>query len=829
MIPSFQGFQQRLSAGVSQPMARAGQESGRRFGDAAGKDAAGSFRSSWGQRMRGFAPFAGLAVGAGAFSFLRDAVADASAAEQAVGGVRAVFADYADVVEKRSRDAAQSLGLTSTAYQELVTVSGALLKNKGMSDFAEQADRLVSIGADLAAQYGGDTRQAVEALNAAMRGESDPIERYAISLNETAVNAELAERGMTGLKGAALEQAKTQARLALIMEQAADAQGAFGRESDTLAGQQARLSAQWQEMQAAVGKELLPALSGLATVVNEGALPALSAAGGAAKDAVSAFRDLPEPVQAAAGAFVALRLASVTGLSAAAVSGARSMTSTMESLRIRTMLAGDAFRTARAGSLMFSGNSGRFVAPVGRMSASLEGLRAGAQGAGTALRRGLGSAMGLLGGPWGMAMIGATAAVGHFWAEHEKAKQYVEDLTASLDQQTGAISENTRELLYNSLEKAGATDAARDLGISLDTIRRAAEGQESALALVNRRIEENTRLSDFGADSAGGMGAGVDKLTGAAITLQGALGDTNGQLAEARRNLSDQAEFMGDAAQATEDGAKAFGTYRDRIREARNAILELVDAENERRNANLSARQDQLALAQAIRSARDEAEDGRRTLDLTTEAGLDNRDALYRLAQQWNDSEAEVRNAKGAYADMRRTFEDVAKQMGAGEKQAKRLADELLNLPRRKEVALEVEGGKEAIEELERLRELSAQLKDMQVKVGAGPFEGPGYFSGGYTGNYGTHQVAGVVHGREFVHSADVVDYYGRGFMEALLRKQVPKVKGYRDGGYVAPVAASGGGGVVVNIGTVVAHDYSDFMSQMQRRARAAGSGGVPI
>ena len=53
--------------------------------------------------------------------------------------------------------------------------------------------------------------------------------------------------------------------------------------------------------------------------------------------------------------------------------------------------------------------------------------------------------------------------------------------------------------------------------------------------------------------------------------------------------------------------------------------------------------------------------------------------------------------------------------------------------------------------------------------------------------------------------------YYGDAFMSALNNLQLPK----------------GGSGVTVQIGTVVAHDYGDFMRQSQRRARRSNSGGV--
>lgn len=256
LLPSAKGFGSKLSSQVGGEVDSAGKKLGSRLGTALKAGA--------------------LAGGAVAGAFLASTVGAASDAQQAVGGVEAVFGKYADTVLRDSKRAAQGLGLSATAYSELITVSGAMLKNKGLSDFADRSRDLIKVGADLSAMFGGTTKDAVDALNAAMRGESDPIERYGISLNETAVKAELAANGQDKLTGAALEQAKTQARLALIMRQSADAQGAFGRESDTLAGQQQRLGAQFDNIKVTVGTQLLPALTSVASFVNTTALPAFA-------------------------------------------------------------------------------------------------------------------------------------------------------------------------------------------------------------------------------------------------------------------------------------------------------------------------------------------------------------------------------------------------------------------------------------------------------------------------------------------------------------------------------------------------------------------------
>lgn len=241
----------------------------RRTGET-GKKAGGRLRSGM---LLGIGRMAGplvAALGVGAvIKGVGDMIGAASDLQQSVGGVEAVFGKYAKGVKKDSEGAAQSVGLSKNAYNELITVSGALLKNKGISDFAGQSKNLINIGADLSAQFGGSTKDAVDALNAAMRGESDPIERYGVSLNETSVNAFLAAKGLSKLKGPALEQAKTQARLALITKQTADAHGAFARESDTLAGKQQRVSAAFENVKATIGTALLPAMAGITEVAGK--------------------------------------------------------------------------------------------------------------------------------------------------------------------------------------------------------------------------------------------------------------------------------------------------------------------------------------------------------------------------------------------------------------------------------------------------------------------------------------------------------------------------------------------------------------------------------
>ena len=165
---------------------------------ASGTKAGAGYAAGLGGALKGaaklFAPLAAAAGVVGVGQFFGDAIKGASALQQSVGGVEAVFKGQAAAIKAASAEASQNLGLSKNAYNEMATVLGAMLKNQGLRDFTGQTQRLIGVGADLAAQFGGSTREAVEALAAAMRGESDPIERYGLSLNETAVKAEGAPR-----------------------------------------------------------------------------------------------------------------------------------------------------------------------------------------------------------------------------------------------------------------------------------------------------------------------------------------------------------------------------------------------------------------------------------------------------------------------------------------------------------------------------------------------------------------------------------------------------------------------------------------------------------
>lgn len=222
----------------------------------------------------------GLAAGAVAVAGLAVAsVKAASDQEQAFGALESVYGKNAATVKRWANGAADAVGLSATSYANLSAVVGSQLKNMGRStrEAAGESDNLIKMGADLAATFGGSVSDAVGAVGSLLRGERDPIERYGVAIKQADIDAQLARDGLTGLTGAALRQAQANATLTLLTKQTASAQGAFGRESTTLAGQTERLKAEFDNAKAALGSRLIPALATGVRWVREELAPAARA------------------------------------------------------------------------------------------------------------------------------------------------------------------------------------------------------------------------------------------------------------------------------------------------------------------------------------------------------------------------------------------------------------------------------------------------------------------------------------------------------------------------------------------------------------------------
>lgn len=215
------------------------------------------------------------AAGAALVKYGVDAVGMAGDLEQSVGAIDTVFKGSAGQMHAWAKSAANDVGLTANEYNELGTLIGTQLKNGGtaMDQLAPKTNQLIGLGADLSSMFGGTSKEAIEALSSALKGERDPIEKYGVSLNQAKIDAEAAALGFEKVGGSLSTEASQAATLSLIMKQTADAHGNFAKEASTLQGQQQRMTAGWKNIQTTLGGLLLPALTALYSFINTNILP----------------------------------------------------------------------------------------------------------------------------------------------------------------------------------------------------------------------------------------------------------------------------------------------------------------------------------------------------------------------------------------------------------------------------------------------------------------------------------------------------------------------------------------------------------------------------
>jgi hypothetical protein len=226
------------------------------FGSAAG--GFGSTLSKVGATLASF----GLA--AKAVEFTKTSIDSARDLERNMYSLNTVFGDMAPQMEAFAKGA-HNIGLSQKDAAKASTFLGSVLKQSGfsMEDVTSETQKLVSLGVDLAATYGYDVQEALLGMTALFRGEYDPIEKFGVAMKQNEINSELAARGQDKLQGAARRNAEQIIRMELLYQRAADATGAFTGQSGNLFVEQKRLQAQFENMQAAVGTQLLPVMGDL--------------------------------------------------------------------------------------------------------------------------------------------------------------------------------------------------------------------------------------------------------------------------------------------------------------------------------------------------------------------------------------------------------------------------------------------------------------------------------------------------------------------------------------------------------------------------------------
>ncbi len=190
----------------------------------------------------------------------------ASNLEETKNKINVLFGDMSDTMLDWSADAATAFGVSQQAALDAAADMGIFGQAAGLAgeDLTEFAQSNTELASDLASFFNTSPEEAITAIGAAYRGESEPIRKYGVLINQAAVEAKALELGLISEGEELSQQNHILAVNAIIMEQTTAAQGDFARTSDGLANQQRILKAELENSAAALGQQLLPyALKGV--------------------------------------------------------------------------------------------------------------------------------------------------------------------------------------------------------------------------------------------------------------------------------------------------------------------------------------------------------------------------------------------------------------------------------------------------------------------------------------------------------------------------------------------------------------------------------------
>jgi len=182
--------------------------------------------------------------------------------EESLSKAQQIFGDAAVGIENWAKTSATSVGMAQSEYLEAASSFGVFGKAAGLNGdlLAEFSDELVTVAADVASFNNLRPEEALEKLQAGLRGSNEPLQSIGVLLNAAMVEAKALEMGLGDANGEISEGNKIMARQALILEKLGEqgALGDFARTSGGLANQTRIMKARFKDLGITLGRVLIP-------------------------------------------------------------------------------------------------------------------------------------------------------------------------------------------------------------------------------------------------------------------------------------------------------------------------------------------------------------------------------------------------------------------------------------------------------------------------------------------------------------------------------------------------------------------------------------------
>jgi hypothetical protein len=190
--------------------------------------------------------------------------------EESLSKANQIFGSAAKGIEDAAKSAATEVGLSRAEFLEASSSFGVFGKAAGLTgdELSGFASDLVTLSADVASFNNLRPEQALEKLNAGLRGSVEPLQSIGVLMNAAAVETEALNMGLIEQGEELSEGQKILARHSLIMQQLGEqgATGDFKRTSEGLANTQRILHARLKDLGITLGQVLLPIAEKMADV-----------------------------------------------------------------------------------------------------------------------------------------------------------------------------------------------------------------------------------------------------------------------------------------------------------------------------------------------------------------------------------------------------------------------------------------------------------------------------------------------------------------------------------------------------------------------------------
>jgi hypothetical protein len=213
---------------------------------------------------------AAIATGAAAAGYAllnlgKDAIMAASDFGEVQNKVQQVFGPGGQAtLNEWAESANTAMGLSKTAALDAAATFGIFGKSAGLAGDSLNtfSTDLTSLAGDLASFNNTTVDEAIQALGAGLRGESEPLRRFGVLLDDATLKARAMEMGIYNGSGALSQQQRVLAAQAEILAQTTVQQGDFSRTADGLANTMRVLSASVDNAKIAIGQGLYYAVDG---------------------------------------------------------------------------------------------------------------------------------------------------------------------------------------------------------------------------------------------------------------------------------------------------------------------------------------------------------------------------------------------------------------------------------------------------------------------------------------------------------------------------------------------------------------------------------------